>query len=764
MRKGLVTAATALLLGAGCREQSAATAPAPGANRASALAPAPAPVAADGGIAQEPPALLLRAAELAALQGDRGTARALLELALTAIARPQPGAAAIAVELGRGPIDLDYGPDWAEQSTADAVIAASGERLAIAHGRLLSVMELDGGYRLRRLARHPETLRRVVSDRTGQRFLTLSDDGRVRLLGGGGEPVLSWPLLSPGDPEQPGRPGREAVHRASWLDFSPDGRLVFLADCGRAATGDCPPRRLRVLTADRGELLQTLAVQEQELLDYTATRDGTLALLYAGRPPQLRSAETGGELPLRSALPRAETAACFSGTRLPDAGERPWVVSAERRWVATLVSPATACVWSLAERQLIATVALPARASEPRAAWRLESLLSGSFAPILVVSHLEPGSGRRGYLLDPQTGQRTAALAGLVGVVPLDDGGALLTGQAGARGGAGQRGSVQLLRLGPERRLQRIAGTERLVPPCMFAFPDAVQGDGSRALFSPAASSAAPDCPPALVEMSAAPARLLRLALAGRSPLVTADFIDEQRLVMVDGAGGVQVLRDANVEYASPQPAAALRRLRFSSPAGAAEPQLELETADGRTRALWLATGSLRAVPADNPAAAGAANAALPKAQTADGAMQVELQREARPQPRNAPAGSMPPAVLLREFPGGGIRWQAALRGLSAITALTFSPDHRAVLIGGTDGTVVWLRQTDGHELLRLQLIADKDAAVILTPDGRFDLLGEVAHPADYVFCRAGSYPIPFSLCTDRQRTAGLLSAVLAAQ
>lgn len=705
--------------------------------------------ASDGGIGNEPPALLLRAAELSYEQGELGTARALLGLALSAIARAQPGAATIAVTLGAGAADPEVS-DFGVASAADAAIAASGERAAIAHGRLLSVVELDGGYALRRLYRHPQRLRRVVADRAGQRFLTLADDGLVRLIAGTGEPGPSWPLAAPADPAHPGQPGRESTWRARWLDFSPDGRLVFLADCGSAAGPDCPLRRLRVFSAERGELLQTFTQGEQELLDYTATRDGTLALLFAGRPPQLYAATSGGALQLGSSVRGAAAAACLSRPRIPGADESPWVVSPDRQWLATLALPAAACLWSLQERQLVAAAVL---ASGRQESWHLESLLGDKQAATLILKSEERGRGRQGVLIDPQTGRQLAAVKGLAAVLPLDDGGAFLTGRADD---GGPRANVQLFRLSPDRRLQRLPGTERLLLPCLFASPDAVQGDGGRALFSPLEPSANPGCAPALVELAAPrSARLRRVPLPGSAPLVAADFIDAQRLVMIDAAGRLQVLRDAQVEYVSPKAAAAVTRLGFVAPEkGAPATQLELETADGKTRTLWLLTGQLQLLTPERVVPARTGSGAALQTDAPSGGLRAEV------------TGEKPPQVLLRSLPERQLRWQLPLSGLSAISALAFSPDSSALLIGGTGGTVIWLRVSDHRELVRLRLSApdasSKDGAVALYPDGYFEVLGALEHPADYVFCQAGTYPIPFPLCAERLRAPGRLKTVLA--
>ena len=712
--------AMAILLAA-CRPSRTVAPPADGASAADR----PRLGADDAGrVGSEPPALLLRAAELAYAQQDRATARALLGLALAGIARQQGGEVAIAVAPAYGLAD----PDFAGQPVAEAAIAASGERAAVAHGRLLSVIELAGGYSIRRLAPHPERLRRLAIDRSGQRLATLADDAVVRLRSPSGDSGYDFPLLPPRDPARPGRLGSETAHRAPWLDFSPDARQLFIADCGVAVTGGCPLRRLRVVAADSGQLVQTFASGDKELLDYTADRDGNVTVLFAGSPPRLFAASTGEELQPSSSLRGPAASACLGSSRLPAAGERALLVSPERRWLATLAPPATLCLWELRARRLAAAVAL----SDGPA--RLEALLSEDVGQAVVLSTPAPGGGRRSYLLFPQTGQRLAAPRGLAAVLPLDDGGALLTGRSAT--GRLARGP-EVFRLHPDRRLQRLSSPQLLALPCLFAVPEAVQGDGALALFSATELGHSGSCPPALVELSGpAPAHLWRVALPGKSPLVAADFTAEQHLIMIDAEAQLQALTGAKVEYATPHFPAAVTRLDFS---GAGE-QLLIEGADGEKRALWLASGQLRQL---------ASPRGLQLGQAPDGAP-AALSAAAPDGTSAAPSAAVPDAV-------SGSLPDPALA--APPTAVAFSPDGRWRLLGGADGTVKWRRKRDDSLRLRLQLV--DGGAVVLGPDGRFELLGRVERPADYLSCRAASYPIAFPLCSERLLTPGLLAQEL---
>lgn len=119
------------------------------------------------------------------------------------------------------------------------------------------------------------------------------------------------------------------------------------------------------------------------------------------------------------------------------------------------------------------------------------------------------------------------------------------------------------------------------------------------------------------------------------------------------------------------------------------------------------------------------------------------------------PASSI--TLTLRELPSQKVLWQVALA--DPPTALTFAPDGRWLLVGGAAGAVTWRRKTDGSLRLSLQLV--DDGAVVRGPDGRFELLGRVERPADFLACRAASYPIAFPLCSERLLTPGLLAQEL---
>jgi hypothetical protein len=691
----------------------------------------------DAGGADDRPANLLRLAELAWTQpDDRELARGFLRRALAAISRQHGSPVPLVATLAQGLAD----PDYASRPVAEVALSPAGERVAVGHGRLLSVLELGLRHRLYRLATHPARLRRVVLGRSGERIATLADDGIARLLNLDGEPGPSWPLELPRDPAHPERLAAEAAYRASWLDFSPDARFLFLADTGVSAPGPHPLRRLRVYSADHGQLLATLRAGEAELLDYTARRDGTVAVLFAGRPPQLYRAEPGTELPLSSALRGAAAQDCTRATRYPADGERGWVVSPDRRWLATLAAPTTLCLWDLDQRSLVAARVLFGGGLAPP---RLLSLLSPNTTPVVLVSTEGRRGERRSYLLDPQSGQRLAELGDLAAVMPLDEGGAVLSGHplAGA-----QRRGVQLWLLRPDLQVVQLAIPELLASRCLAAFPDAVAGDGRLALFSPM-GAASPDCPPALVELLARPtptAPLRRLAEIGSAPIAAADFFASAGLVIVDAAARVQTLRGTQLRSATTPAVGAVTRLGFSRP-GDGE-QLQLGTADGLVRELWTTGGTLRTLSAPGPAP-GAPSGPLTPVVSPDGRWRAEVE--------SGPGSSASPRLSLRAVGADAIRWQVPI----GPTALAFTPDGRLLIVGGAGGSVVWLRVADGSVRLRLQLAPE--GAVASSADGHFELLGAVEHPEDYVCCRAGTYQIPLTLCTEQLGGRGLLSAAL---
>lgn len=737
------------------------------------LAPDPLRSTTDGGspdaaarsfqsIRREPPEVLLRAAVLALRQSDDKSATTLVDLALASL-----GGGAITVEpaLGlREPEAIINAGDAGEAGQAGSSGAAvlvdlspTAERLAVGHGRLLSLLETEAGYEVRRLGLHPApiaALRLSRARREGGHVATLAQDRLVRLLPTNGGPPKSFPVQPPLAKEPaPGgeRPiADEAPYRAAFIDFSPDGSLLFIADCQESAPA-CPPRRLRVVDVGSGAVLQELE-GPGELVEYTPRRDGTVAVLWLGQAPQLIEARRGATLPLtpppwnptKKPAPEVVKAVhdCMERTLPPEERMRPWLVSPERDALLTHARPGLLCLWDLKERRLrkvIEAAGLGLRSKE----LRLDSLLQEATAAVL---SQRAGSSWASELVGLERSLPRTALGRVLQTMPLDGGGALITATPATPAGSPATTVRSLAALTMWQSSDggsptRCAVTERLLGARAAGPPDAVSGDGRLAVLSldsaqgpgaglvtlPPLASRAHGMPP---QKPADPApHVTALPLTARAPLAFADFIEDGRLLLaVDAEGSAAVLEIGTARPAEAQPrfrvdssAPRLTSLRFS-PDG---DQLFIGLGPVRVP-LWLSAGRLR-----------------------------------------EPEAVSPPE--LPKTPGST---------LDAVEAV--SPDGRLRVRGDAAGGVLFFRagRKDGGRaegagpgradelLLRLQVLPGGLGAVALA-QGRslagFELLGRVPSPGDYVVCRAGTLHLAYGLCAPRQARPGLVRQALLA-
>lgn len=697
-------------------------------------------------ILREPPEVLLRAAVLALRQSDEKSATTLVDMALASL-----GGTAITVEPALGLRDPEAIGGGAADGPAVPVLvdlSPTAERLAIGHGRLLSLLETEAGYEIRRLGLHPApiaALRLSRARREGGHVATLAEDRAVRLLPTNGGPPRTFPVQPPLS-EKPLAPGAEpaiadeAPHRAAYIDFSPDGSLLFVADCLASAPA-CPPRRLRVVDADSGAVLQELS-GPGELVEYTPRRDGTVAVLWSGQAPQLIEARRGVVLPLSpppwnpTKKPAPEVVAavndCMQRTLPPQDRMRPWLVSPERDVLLTHAKPGILCLWDLKERRLrkvIEAAGLGLRGKE----LRLDSLLQDGEA---VVLSQRAGSTWASELIALERSQPRAALGRVLQTMPLDGGGALITAlPPGTPAAAAPRdaAALTLWRLSDGLPLARFAATEKLLGARAAGPPDAVSGDGRLVVLSLDSAqgigaglvalpppAGRPPGPPSPRLADPAP-RSAKLPLAARAPLAYADFIDDgQLLLAVDTEGGAAVLEIGSARPTEARPrfqidssAPRLTSLRFS-PDGE---QLFIGLGSVRVP-LWLSAGRLREPEAVSP-----------------------------PETATNPVEAVSPDGRLR------------VRGDAAGGVLFFRN-------GGNGGPGPGPKDAPR---LRLQVLPGGLGAVALAqgrppalPAG-FELLGSVPSPGDYVVCRAGTLHLAYGLCAPRQARPGLVRQALLA-
>ena len=91
--------------------------------------------------------------------------------------------------------------------------------------------------------------------------------------------------------------------------------------------------------------------------------------------------------------------------------------------------------------------------------------------------------------------------------------------------------------------------------------------------------------------------------------------------------------------------------------------------------------------------------------------------------------------------------------------SLTFSEDGAWVAGIRYDGNLGFYDGRSGRPLLDLSLSSTADSAVVLAPNGRFELIG--SGPLSPLDCATGSLALPAEVCRDAYETPGLLAATL---
>lgn len=697
------------------------------------------------------------AADRATREGDLASARRLIGMALAKLGTT------LAIQPAAGL--LDAAADLAADETTSRAellsdFAANGSVLAVAHGGLLSAIDLRSGYRLLRLASHSATIRQIKVSASGRYVATFADDQSLRLFSlPTGTQVLELPLsldfLALGE-----------RRHAELFAFTPDSRRLLALDCGERSGPACPLLRLQVFESERGSRRSEISLPA-EPIEYTSRSDGTIAILPLGGTPRFFDGESGMEWPqpgrddsTNSAAnksppspdPAVGTARRTSGAapagksvlarqacwtkRLSSEG-RPWLLSPERHFALTLASPALACLWDLVEHRLARPIALPKPLLQPL----LLSLLSE--AGLAVLSHRLPGpvhgdrpaarsveivrlgdaseSGGASYV---PLGRGHRSIPYPLSILPLDQGGAFWTAAAVHRAAHGAEttgaamhepdGTVCVLSAG--QAIERGPSLRCFSAPTLWQQADArfgplaVSGDGRFAFFG----SMGPLVLDVKGRGTALPMRLPASPEPPR-PSENAEILQDGRLVTLDVDGSLRVyaLPAAEQTY-SPSVPLALVALKQQ---GA---ELRIERKDGSQVLLALDSAALRRV--DSPS----------------------------PNTQNAPSAGSQTAVLTTP--------QAVLR-----------------IVGSAPGTLSLAERKPAGLRLWLQLLPDSAgdgakaerrsiAAVAVAKDGHFERIGEasLADIEPYVICRAGPYQVPLALCSERFEKKGLLSTALA--
>lgn len=701
------------------------------------------------------------ASDLAVREGDLASARRILSLALAKLGGSlsvQPAAGffdASPTLLPGRTAPLGDGSLASDGAALLSEVAANGSVIAIAHGGLLSVVDLRQSYRLLRLPPHTATIRQIKVSADGRRVASFADDQILRLFAlPTGTLILELPLsldfLALGE-----------RRHAELFAFSPDSRRLFALDCGERSGPACPLVRLRSFACERGERHGEIALPT-EPTDYTSRSDGTLAILPTGGAPRFYDASSGMEWPqtpsqapeLRSgsAAPSASAASdpavsqCRT-QRYATVRGRPWLISPERHFLLTLASPSLLCLWDTVEHKLARALPLP----RPLPGALLLSLLADARAVVIAESKLASGKGvspaatqaaSPGSVSLPASAEvielPSAAASGLgrrpqrlpypLSILPLDQGGALWTVAASSKEAAAEDEGAAEGR-GPDGELCLLAGeraSERSAARCLKVpglwrqadarfGPLATSGSGRFAFFG----SQQPLLIDTQAHGSSRAATVVALPAPALSPQVeNAEILDDGRLITLYQSGELRAysLPTAELSYVPPLPSG-LRRLERR------DDGLLIERTDGTSLSLSLESASLRRRDVIERGLPDVGEKPAPPSQ--EPALSVGENRLYL-----LPGG----ALLLQDRRPGGLRLR--LQFLPETGAASATPSERRA-----------------------------PAAVVVASDGRFERLGEASYSdiEPYVICRAGPYQAPLVLCAERLETKGLLVAALSA-
>ena len=88
----------------------------------------------------------------------------------------------------------------------------------------------------------------------------------------------------------------------------------------------------------------------------------------------------------------------------------------------------------------------------------------------------------------------------------------------------------------------------------------------------------------------------------------------------------------------------------------------------------------------------------------------------------------------------------------------SYSPlAHGTLLAFFGNGRTEIARVVPPERLTTVQLLGDRPSALVTSPDGRFELLGDRQETAIHLRCRIGHVVLPFSACAERSEWPGLL-------
>lgn len=579
----------------------------------------------------------------------------------------------LALALNQGPADqVNRG-----LGLAATAISLDGRRVAMGHGRLLTLVSPGTAMPLLRAPELPGDIQQVFLSKTGARAAasTTQQSPQLHLLSGDtGALLASQPLRLPKD---------------GWVkaQYSPDEKVLAWRDCAEIGTDGCVSERLHVTDAVTGKELPAPAVASAPILDLGFTKAGALLVL---QPGSLRFFS----LPDMTALPTASgpaEAQCAAALPPVDSGQSAsGSISSDGQLLALPLHPAGICLWDLEQRRVSKVVDLRGRLP-PGVLSAVRGIVAQGRGLLLALQrNAQPA---RTALYDVTAGRVLTTLDPVGEVYPIADGSTLVSVWAPVPGRAVSEG-LALKRITRDLAVQSVplGDAERATELSI----EAASADGRYLAMLPHASSLGAESGIiVLADLSQSPAKIL--TPESPAPLVSASLAFEQsrnELVYADQEMHVRTyaLPSGQLRYDSPGWPFMVSDLSFRADGQ----ELAIASLDGFIHTFSLAAGHFTgtiAVPVRPHRDIHLREAQrLQVCWRADGTLRVLATEPDAPtklfaiDPRSPDAKAVPLSVdkaLHTPFIDGGLHWQHA-RALSG--------DCRyAAFSGGTELAVVEL-------------------------------------------------------------------------
>lgn len=584
----------------------------------------------------------------------------------------------LALALNQGPVtQVNRG-----LGLAATAVSQNGRRVAMGHGRLLTLMSPGTELPLARAPELPGFIQQVFLSKTGARAAasTTQQPPHLHLFNGGtGAPLASLPLQLPTD---------------GWVkaQFSPDEKVLAWRDCAKVGADRCILERLHLMDAATGKELPAPAMASAPILDMGFSKDGALFVL---QPGSLRFFSLPDMATLPTAAGTDETMCAAALTPSADGQPEPWSTSPDGRLLAHPLPPARICLWELDQRRVTKVVDLRGRLPPGSPSAVLGIVAEGRG---LLVSLRRSAQPARTALYDVTAGRVLTTLEPVGEVYPVADGSTLVSVWVPVAGHSVSE-VLTLKRITRDLVVQAVPLGE--ADRAAELSIEAVSTDGRYLAMLPHGSPLMAETGViVLADLSQSPAKILRLE--SPAPLVSASLAFDQsrgELVYADQEMRVRTyaLPSGQVRYDSPRWPFMISDLSFRADGQ----ELAIASLDGFIYTFSLATGHFTgavAVPVRRHRDIHFREARrLQVCWRADGTLRVMSTEPDDPsrlfaiEPRSADAKAVPVAVekaLRTPFAAGGLHWRYDRALFGDCRYAAFSGGGELVVVELPDGAV----------------------------------------------------------------------------